>query len=634
MLNNHAPAGSSSRNSGVKSSVVSITSTDPQASEFGSGFVIHRDDQWTYVLTCMHVVTSIGKDKLEADGQPATLIEHPAAEAVDLAVLKVDKKLGRIPLKLRGYHVEGLDRILLRLGRIADEFLAVGYGSLRSSAQALESKALKCRLTEQVEWSVRGREERITLKAWEIEITDDDPLQKGYSGGPIVDSASHDVIGVISHRDPTNSKRGRAISIEAIAKVWDERPPDLLKPPITLQPNRLAVMAASVVVVVVIVTLALIGFFSLTPFIWPPTPTPTLTFTPAPPLTETQVLPTDTPTLTPSQTSTATPTPTESLTPTATLTPTITPSPTRTPTATFTPQPAPVGSLLGMGSPVQGLAFSPDGALIAVGLSDNTVRLLPTFGEGETMVLGGNVGVIRCVAFSPDGKWLITGSADTTVRVWDVANGLLFKTLTGHTTQVYSVAVSPDGKLAASGSSDGTVRLWDLTTLSELEAWRSHSGIVWAVAFSPDGQWLASGAADRLIRLRGLPEGDLVRTLGRGVQESDVVYDLAFSPDSRNLAAASKDNVVRIWNVADGTQPFRLIHNSAVWSVAYSPDRRLIAGGASDGSLRLWNASSKKLVYEKKVHSGGIGALDFSADGALLVSGSRIDFQLQLWRMK
>jgi len=68
------------------------------------------------------------------------------------------------------------------------------------------------------------------------------------------------------------------------------------------------------------------------------------------------------------------------------------------------------------------------------------------------------------VAFAPNGATLASGSADRTVRLWRVADGRLLHTLEGHTDQVDSVAFTPDGATLASGSVDDTVRLWRLRT--------------------------------------------------------------------------------------------------------------------------------------------------------------------------
>ena len=64
------------------------------------------------------------------------------------------------------------------------------------------------------------------------------------------------------------------------------------------------------------------------------------------------------------------------------------------------------------------------------------------------------------VAFSPDGRLLATASHDGTARLWDPATGEPRRTLTGHTDAVIGVAFSPDGRLLATASHDKTARLW------------------------------------------------------------------------------------------------------------------------------------------------------------------------------
>ena len=80
------------------------------------------------------------------------------------------------------------------------------------------------------------------------------------------------------------------------------------------------------------------------------------------------------------------------------------------------------------------------------------------------------------VAFSPDGRLLATASCDKTARLWDPATGEHRRTLTGHTGGVCGVAFSPDGRLLATASGDGTARLWDPATGEHRRTLTGHTG--------------------------------------------------------------------------------------------------------------------------------------------------------------
>jgi WD40 repeat protein len=67
------------------------------------------------------------------------------------------------------------------------------------------------------------------------------------------------------------------------------------------------------------------------------------------------------------------------------------------------------------------LAFSPDGALLAIRLGDRTVRVWEVAHTREIGAFKGHDGTIHAVAFAPDGQSLASASADTTLLTWDVS---------------------------------------------------------------------------------------------------------------------------------------------------------------------------------------------------------------------
>ncbi|MGB6045374.1 MAG: glycosyltransferase family 39 protein, partial [Pirellulales bacterium] len=127
--------------------------------------------------------------------------------------------------------------------------------------------------------------------------------------------------------------------------------------------------------------------------------------------------------------------------------------------------------------------------------------------------LVGHESYVTGVAFSPDGQLLATSSYDNTVRLWDVVTGQLQQTYDGHEGYVRAVRFAPDGRVLASCSNDGTIRLWDVAQGNCLITLTGHDGPVRDVAFSPDGTILASGGKDRSVRLWNVKEGTLEQTL-------------------------------------------------------------------------------------------------------------------------
>jgi len=153
---------------------------------------------------------------------------------------------------------------------------------------------------------------------------------------------------------------------------------------------------------------------------------------------------------------------------------------------------------------VTSLAFSPDGALLAVAGYHEILIYSTTDWKLDARLIGLSERV-QSVAFSPDGTLLAAAAGDPgrfgEVQIWDVAKRKLKVSAPLTFDTLYGASWSPDGKLVAVGCIDNTVRAIDPKTGKQALQMGTHSDWVLGTTFSQDGQHIASVSRDMSMKL-------------------------------------------------------------------------------------------------------------------------------------
>lgn len=305
-------------------------------------------------------------------------------------------------------------------------------------------------------------------------------------------------------------------------------------------------------------------------------------------------------------------------------------------------------TLLGHNAPVNCVAFSPDGAILASGgghwrnLDDDRVILWNTMDHMVRREIRTGHGPVLGVAFFPDGMRIATGNEDGTASIYDVTSGQCLRTMAGHPKPCGGVAVSPDGAILATVGWDKTAFLWDVASGERRElVLGSAPDRLDTVAFDPAGLLVATGGMDGYVRLHrvadGQPEAELLPAevrLEDGLEWNRRVCALAFSPDGTKLVAAGDTGRVTMWDMTQRrqTRTFKG-HKSIVRAAVFSHDGRRLVTAGKDGAIWFWNAETGQPITFLERHKHEVTALALRGDDGQMASASG-DNTVVLWSIR
>lgn len=214
----------------------------------------------------------------------------------------------------------------------------------------------------------------------------------------------------------------------------------------------------------------------------------------------------------------------------------------------------------------------------------DNVEFKPPFGLRLRHTLRQHQDVINGIAWSPDGQILASASSDKAVILWKASNGELWKKLEDHPYRVFILVWSPDGQKLVTGSADNLIRVYQADTGTLIHVLIADHQWVSGLAWSPDGQILASASGGNVIQLWDTREWKLHQTLTRRNLPS--TKSLVWSPDGR-LASGDSEGSIYIWEIATGKSLRLEGHSGFITSLAWSKNGLELASASVDRTPNL-----------------------------------------------
>lgn len=264
----------------------------------------------------------------------------------------------------------------------------------------------------------------------------------------------------------------------------------------------------------------------------------------------------------------------------------------------------------GLAPRIESLSFSPDGTHLAVvggwPGEEGRVSVRDLSGGSWSLQRAVTADSLFGVSWSPDGARIAFGATDRTLRALDATSGEQVLFQKSHQDWVLDTVWSSDGSHLVSVGRDRTMKLVKVESEQFIDDITSITpgalkGGLQAVARRPGKDELLVGGADgepklyRMYREKKRVIGDDYNAIRAYEGLPGRVFALAWEPSGARFAAASSSDgtgTVRVFGADDGSVTWTSQLGSAMYSVAWSPAADLLAFGGVDGQVHLVEAST------------------------------------------
>jgi len=277
---------------------------------------------------------------------------------------------------------------------------------------------------------------------------------------------------------------------------------------------------------------------------------------------------------------------------------------------------------------VRGLAFSPNGNLLAVSIAFER-KMLIVDSELKQIAEIDNGGAV----FSPDGKYLAVVS-DSELKIFDTASWKLQDSIPPLLGRVQHMVFRPDKPVLVSIHKEGITVAWDLQTGAEISRISSPGEHV----LSPDGKLLAVGTKSGEVSVWDIDTSKLLKTYQRTSKYG--VSTITFSQDNHLLTLSYQDDVamsVVFLDLETDQEPRVFPLDEGLGFIgALTPDGSKLAVRIWKNEIStnagVWDTQTNDLLWTSKRSDGAwISSAALHPNGEILAIGDRWNGSISLY---
>lgn len=196
-----------------------------------------------------------------------------------------------------------------------------------------------------------------------------------------------------------------------------------------------------------------------------------------------------------------------------------------------------------------GIAFNSDGSRVATVGNDDTIKIWKTSGGNPIGTILGSGANLYGIAYTSNGA-ILTGTLADGLRVYNGSNlQCVAKMPVPGGQGVNNIATNRDGSMAVTAGRDGKLMLWNVGGRKKVQTFAAHNDWIINTAVSPNGKFAASSSVDRTVTLWNLASGAKAAVLA---DTSPVGSPIGFTGDGKYFICTSLSDGLTIFSVTPG----------------------------------------------------------------------------------